>query len=64
MTGLFFATGIRERYFFVIAPAIILAYNIYVGSIGGIINESLVIIINLITIIRMIRARDRQISLK
>lgn len=57
MTGLFFGRGIWVRYFFIAAPMIILIYNIIVGSIGGIINEILVIILNISTIIRMMHKK-------
>jgi hypothetical protein len=53
MTWLFFARGIWVRYFYIIAPAIILMYNIIVGSIGGVINETLVIMLNTWTIFRI-----------
>lgn len=53
-TSLFFFTGLKWRMLFLVSVSGFLVYNIIVWSIGGIINEFLVLAINFITILRMI----------
>ncbi len=53
-TSLFFFSGLKWRILFLMSVSGFLVYNIIVWSIGGMVNESLVLLINFITILRMI----------
>lgn len=51
--GLFYLSGINMRLAFLLGSICWILNNIYIGSIGGVLLESLVIVVNLLTIYRL-----------
>lgn len=62
--GLFLFEGIKMRLIFLVGSAFWLTNNLLVGSIGGVFLESTVIVMNSITILRLILAKRENKKLK
>lgn len=58
-TSMFFYTGLRGRLFFLAGAVGYFIYDFLIGSIGGMINESLVFFMNMITIVRMLTMKKK-----